>query len=231
MRRALHVAVLTAFVLGTACDSDVQGVLDEIKKETKVDLRDPAQVALAASGADAMGNKDAEDGLDVVKGFRRAEHESRGDRLRLNKEYRKARAEYKEALRWTEERGANLGPITIVKKREPDPKYEEQVLSKRADLEWRIGLTHESEAEDRLRTLSSAQREQGGDVVVRRMRYQAAAKYAAAGDTAPTAASKKYFYYDAALQLQKAGELEQACLYYQKAGYTSRGVPECAGRI
>ncbi|MBM4434429.1 MAG: hypothetical protein FJ028_04865 [Chloroflexi bacterium] len=84
MRRALHVAVLAAFVLGTACDSDMQGVLDEIERETKVGLRDPAQVAVAASGADAMGNKEAEDGLDVVKGFRRAEHESRGGRLRLS---------------------------------------------------------------------------------------------------------------------------------------------------
>jgi hypothetical protein len=70
--------LLIAALLAAGCDV-LDETFNEVQKEHGVDLRNPVDAATAVSGADATGNKDAADGLRAMKGFRRAEHESKGD--------------------------------------------------------------------------------------------------------------------------------------------------------
>lgn len=140
-----RIAILVlAAVLASGCDV-LDDTFNEVQKEHGVDLRNPVDAATAVSGAEATGNKDAADGLKAMKGFRRAEHESKGDTRYVDRDYSGAIAEYREALRWSQGSAtgdmiSGLGGLLGVGSApKPDPEYERQLAGKRAGLHTRIG--------------------------------------------------------------------------------------------
>ena len=149
--------LVLAALLASACDV-LDDTFNEVQKEHGVDLRNPVDAATAVSGAEATGNKDAADGLKAMKGFRRAEHESKGDERYYDRDYSGAIAEYREALRWSQ--GSATGDVIsglggllgMGSAPKPDPEYERQLAGKRAALHTRIGnsrywlATHAEEA-------------------------------------------------------------------------------------
>lgn len=144
-----RIAILVlAAVLSSGCGV-LNDAFDEVRKEHGVDLRNPIDAATAVSGAEATGNKDAADGLKAMKGFRRAEHESKGDERYIRSDFGGAITEYQEALRWSQ--GSATGDVIsglggllgVASAPKPDPEYERQLAAKRARLHARIGNSHQ----------------------------------------------------------------------------------------
>lgn len=139
--------LVLAAVLASGCEV-LDDTFNEVRKEHGVDLRNPVDAATAVSGAEATGNQGAADGLKAMKGFRRAEHESKGDERYFDGKYGGAITEYQEALRWSQ--GSATGDVIsglggllgVGSAPKPDPDYERQLAAKRAGLQTRIGNSH-----------------------------------------------------------------------------------------
>jgi tetratricopeptide (TPR) repeat protein len=180
MRRGL-VLMLAAALVSASCEYVDEG-LDEVKNAHGVDLRDPADTARAASGADAIGNQEAEDGLDVVKGFRRATHEANGDKAEAAGDHRKAREEYAEALRWTQEKPYNV-PFFGPQQRKNSEEYDKAIARKRGNLYSKLGDSYASEAADQSKRAFNNNNDPGLDsasksnYVKAAQHYEAAAKF------------------------------------------------------
>lgn len=145
--RRFTVVLLAAALVSSGCDY-LDETFAEVKKEHGVDLTNPVDAASAVSGADAIGNQAAEDGLEVMKGFRRETHTAKGDDYMEDGAFLPARAEYEKALAWTKEEPyhVDLGPFGTKKvSRVPDPKYEEQIRAKQRSLRYRIADTYMKE--------------------------------------------------------------------------------------
>lgn len=144
--RKLTIVLLLAALVSSGCDY-LDETFAEVKKEHGVDLTNPVDAASAVSGADAIGNKEAEDGLEVMKGFRREQHTAAGDAAADRGDFETARKEYEKALAWTKEEPytVDLGVTTVKKSRVPDPKYAEQIREKQSSLRYRIAESHMKE--------------------------------------------------------------------------------------
>ncbi len=209
IRRARPLALLVAVVLmTTSCellgDETVTATLNDVRSQTGVDFRDPVSVGQAAIGANTIGNKDAEDGLDAAKGFQRADHEQKGDRFAWANppQTDKARSEYSEALRWSKEETIDvpfLGPTG----RTVDPTYARQVQEKRAGLYDRIAATYVTDADSVSRGPDGA--------AARRSWNLAAWTYGRAADEYADPAKKADAYVNQGLAFMAAGDYDGAC--------------------
>lgn len=211
--KRMVVLVLT-LVAATACE-EINAAFDDIRAEHGVDLRNPADAASAVSGADAIGNKDAENGLEVMKGFRREEHTAAGDKLAGQGKYDEARREYDEALRWTEERPyeVDIFGIKVKKQRKLDPVkdalYLQGIRDKQSALTYRIGDSYEREGDQ------AAGRAAGADA--RRLYSKAAAKYEQAANMSGDHTSQGNYLVSAAYANRKGGDDAAACRQAQLA--------------
>lgn len=225
LRRAV-IVLLAASLVSSACD-EIDSGLEEVKREHKIDLRNPTDVARAAAGADAIGNQEAEDGLDVVKGFRRATHEANGDRARANGDHRKAVEEYKEALRWTEETTVDI-PFVGPTKRERSEEYKKSIERKRGRLHERIAETFGETAADQSKR-GAPTNDPGLESASQRNYMVSAQSYVSAADADP--ARRIYFIRMAAWSYRNAGADLQACeLDRVRQSLGSQSLGYCPGR-
>lgn len=183
MRTFVALALVSAVVASACGDVRVSTAVNDVKDKHNVDLKDPAQVAQVAGGADPVGNKDAEAGLEMAP-FRRAAHEETGDDLMEAKRYDRARAQYEDALKWHEKvpYTTNVGPIPVTKLRNVDDKFVQARMQKRAELNVKVAraLTAEAELfETRARDLP-VPRNEGHWAEARRLYRKAAQHYDAA---------------------------------------------------
>lgn len=209
IRRVRPLALLVAVVLvTTSCellsDDTVTTTLNDVKSQTGVDFRDPVSVGQAAVGANTIGNKDAEDGLDVVKGFERADHEQKGDRFAWANppQTDKARSEYNEALRWSKEETIDV-PIFGPTGRTVDPTYARQVQEKRAGLYDRIAGTYVTDGNSDSTAPDGA--------AARKSWNLAAWTYGRAADEYQDPAKKAAAYVNQGLAFMNAGDWDAAC--------------------
>jgi tetratricopeptide (TPR) repeat protein len=108
LRRILLVLTIALLVAAAAgCDEVDKEVDAAIKDKTGLDAKDPMQMAGAALGSTAIGSKDEQDAVDLVRTLRRTEHEEKADQLANKKDYPKAIEELDQALSW------NLGKDPI----------------------------------------------------------------------------------------------------------------------
>lgn len=206
MRGAVVLAIAAALVM-SSCEYVDEG-LDEVKKEHGVDLRDPAEVAKAASGADAIGNQEAEDGLDVVKGFRRATHEANGDKAAAAGDHRKAREEYAEALRWTQEKPYNV-PFFGPQQRKNSEEYDKSIARKRGNIYAKLGDSYASEAADQSKRAFNNNNDRGLESASQNNYIQAAKHYEGAATFDPS--RRIHFARHAAWLYWNAGADLEAC--------------------
>ena len=95
---------LLAWVLLGADQCSESSINADIKDVFGINTDDPLQVGLAVLGAKALGSDEERQAAEMgstLRDFRRADHEQKGDRLLLKKDYEGAAKEYREALTWT----------------------------------------------------------------------------------------------------------------------------------
>ena len=225
MRRLTIVLLLTALV-SSGCDY-LDETFDEVKNEHGVDLRNPVDAAGAVSGADAIGNKEAEDGLEVMKGFRREQHTAAGDEAADNGQFSQAREEYEKALAWTKEEPYNidLGPFGTKKvNRVPDPAYAEQIRGKQSALRYKIAETHMKEGHK--------VGGYGDSSSARRQYLKAASLYEANANNAGDHTSQALAFKSAAYARLRAGDFVMSCRHAQQSvslGESFDTAPFCPG--
>lgn len=209
MRRFTAVLLATALV-ASGCGY-LDETFDEVKKEHGVDLRNPVDAASAVSGADAIGNKGAEDGLEVMKGFRREQHTSAGDAAADRGDFATAREEYQKALAWTKEEPytLDLGITKVKKNRVPDPAYAEQIRDKQSALRSKIAGSHMKEGH-----MVGGY----GDSSKARSQYlKAASLYESNAKNAGDHTSQAIAYKNAAYARLRAGDNVVACRHAQQS--------------
>jgi tetratricopeptide (TPR) repeat protein len=224
--RRLTAALLVTALLASGCDY-LDETFDEVKNEHGVDLRNPVDAASAVSGADAIGNKEAEDGLEVMKGFRREQHTAAGDAAADNGRFDEAREEYEKALAWTKEEpySVDLGPFGTKKvNRVPDPKYAEQIRYKQQSLRYRIAETHMKEGH-----ITGGY---GDSSAARRSYLKAASQFETNANNAGDHTSQALALKSAAYARLRAGDSVLSCRHAQQAvslGESFDTAPFCPG--
>lgn len=223
--RIFIAALLATALASSGCDY-LDETFDEVKNEHGVDLRNPVDAAGAVSGADAIGNKEAEDGLEVMKGFRREQHTAAGDAAADRGDFARAREEYEKALAWTKEEPytVDLGVTTVKKSRVPDPAYAEQIRGKQSALRYKIAESHMKEGH-----MVGGYGESSN---ARRSYLKAASLYEANANNAGDHTSQALAFKSAAYARLRAGDFGLSCRHAQQSvslGESFDTAPFCPG--
>lgn len=202
LRWLLPAAILAMLLLSvTGCDWLEELAATTVKEEMGLDINNPVEIAGAAAAGSVFGSQEQNDALAVLRGYRRAQHEQKGDKYSNQGDQSRARDEYKQALQWTDT-GSRVGK------------------ARAADLHGQISTTYAFEAGNLGETASKVNdpaSKANLEEAARERRRLSAFESGKAAELQDDPLKKASWYTTQAAELERAGDTAGACDAFRQA--------------